>query len=100
VLAGAQGALAQLGDPDQYGGYRSRGTVTVGGTFRDFTPAGQDGGHADFGKITNTGVGRYVFIPADALDADNRPAFHASGSRVRIPWRDAAARTIIPTKTY
>lgn len=100
MLIAVQGAHAQLGDPEQYGGYRSRGTVTVGGTVRDFIPSGQTGGHPDFGKIANTGVGRYVRIPADALDSEGKPALHTRGFKVRTPWRDAAGRTIIPTKPY
>jgi fibro-slime domain-containing protein len=89
--------LAQTGDP--YAGYRNRTQVTLPGTIRDFVPFDQ-GGHPDFKRLANAGVGRYVYVSDPTLSTELVPVVVTSGSKVRTNWTDARTRPIIPTKSY
>ncbi len=87
------------GDPD-YEAYRNRTQVPVTGHFRDFKPAGADGGHADFGFQAAAGGGRYANIAADVLAPDGAPQFRSTGFKVFQDWRDAHDRPIPPPRPY
>jgi fibro-slime domain-containing protein len=62
--------------------YAARPSVTLGGVFRDFEPAGTPGGHPDFGLPAADGAGRYVGIAADELGPDDAPVLARTGRKV------------------
>lgn len=62
--------------------YAARPSVTLGGVFRDFQPAGTTGGHPDFGLPAADGAGRYVGIAADELGPDGAPVLASTGRKV------------------
>jgi hypothetical protein len=79
--------------------YAARTTVELPGTFREVTPSAS-GGHPDFGHYAADGAGRYVGIVQDGLDADGKPQFASTGSKVLTPWLDAEGVWVMPPRSY
>ncbi len=96
----AQAVEAQIGGSGAYDEYRTRATISIGGTARNFTASDSSGGHPDFGRLASSGVGRYVQMAAPNLDNEGKPVYNTHGFKIHTNWRDGAARNIIPTKTY
>lgn len=83
-----------FGDP--YEAYRSRTSVSLPVTQRDFTDK-----HVDFaGTPATAGKGRYAMIAADTLDPSGKPAFNSTGFKVNEDWMDAAGTPLIPPRSY
>jgi fibro-slime domain-containing protein len=75
-------------------------TMILRGVVRDFRELSEYGGHPDFERDPCRGVGHYVRIVDDELDADGKPAFRSSGCIVRIEPKDGQGRNIIIPKNY
>jgi len=76
------------------------GEIVLTGTARDFRERTAPGGHPDFERAPTGGFGQYANIVADDLDADGKPRFKSSGTKVGSQFRDAQGRSISPTKSY
>jgi fibro-slime domain-containing protein len=87
---------------ESYDAYRSRARINMPMIVRDFRPSylGSTGGHPDFFKQADDGAGRYMHVASNILGLDGKPVLNSHGYKLATNWRDAAARNIIPTKSY
>lgn len=74
--------------------------IALTGTARDFRERSAPGGHPDFERPPTAGFGQYANIVADDLDADGKPRFKSSGTKVVSQFRDAQGRSICAPKSY
>ncbi|MHC5113550.1 MAG: fibro-slime domain-containing protein [Planctomycetota bacterium] len=66
------------------------------GVVRDFQERTSPGGHPDFERVPDHGFGQYSGNVAYLLGADGKPVFTGLGSKISVPARDAAGRSIAP----
>ena len=78
-----------------YQQYIGRQTIPVTVTRYEFSPT-----HPDFSLTPDDGSGRYVNITAPQLDADLKPVFQSTGSKVITDWTDAQGNPIAPPNPY
>lgn len=99
ALLPSGGALAQEEDEsDPYANLPT--TMTLTGVVRDFKDRSRPGGHDDFEREPTGGFGHYQGIVADQLDADGKPVFNSTGTKVSREWKDARGRNIMAPREY
>lgn len=75
-------------------------SMKLTGVVRDFRDQQTAAGHVDFNITPAGGLGHYVGIVADQLDAEGKPVFASPGYLVTAQWRDERCRNIMPPKSY
>ncbi len=74
--------------------------LSLSGTARDFKERSVAGGHKDFELNTGPGFMHAMGIVKDELDSDGKPQYQGGGKKVNSPWKDAAGRHRIQSKSY
>ncbi len=97
ALATGLPAPAALATADQHAGLPE--TMVLTGVVRDFK-ARDEGGHADFQRRPDAGFGHYVYMVADDLDDDGKPAFNSTGYKLFSNWTDANGNPISPPRDH
>lgn len=97
ALAAGFPAPAALATADTHSGLPE--TIVLTGVIRDFK-ARDEGGHADFQRRPDGGFGHYVYMVADDLDDDGKPAFNSQGYKLHSNWSDAEGRPISPPRDH
>lgn len=90
-LGASAHAQAQAGDSD-LGGPQ---TLQLTGTVRDF-----QSNHPDFQRRPTAGFGHYVYMVADQLDEEGKPAFGSTGYKLTRDFKDGQGRKIMAPRDH
>src|SRR5947207_2517906 len=102
IIPGATLTASDTGGTHWYDQYKTRASVSVTGTLRDFYKKNKREADPSFDKwVPKLGKGHYMSMIGDNLDADGKPAMNTMGFVFyNFEWADSLSRNILWPQPY